>query len=107
MSADSQSKGGTEATVRLAKRDPVPTEVNLRTAYSGFSELERAQARRILTEVLPATNIGRVACCGPSGRFGRPPSGCPRRSPWYYLSPDCVVQEWLISSRRPAPPADR
>ena len=40
--ADPQSKGGSEATVRLAKRDIVPTEVNLRTQYRSFGELEAA-----------------------------------------------------------------
>jgi hypothetical protein len=42
--ADPQSKGGAEATVRLAKRDLVPTEVNLRAAYQSFVELEQACA---------------------------------------------------------------
>jgi transposase len=40
--ADPQSKGGAEATVRLAKRDLVPTEVNLRERYATFAELEAA-----------------------------------------------------------------
>jgi transposase len=44
MPADPQSKGGTEATVRIAKRDLVPTEVNLRAAYSAFADLETACA---------------------------------------------------------------
>lgn len=38
--ADPQSKGGSEATVRIAKRDLVPTDVNLREAYRDFAELE-------------------------------------------------------------------
>lgn len=42
--ADPQSKGGSEATVRIAKRDLVPTEVNLRAAYRDFAELEDACA---------------------------------------------------------------
>jgi hypothetical protein len=42
--ADPQSKGGAEATVRLAKRDLVPTGVNLREAYRSFAELEQACA---------------------------------------------------------------
>ncbi|MGD0454809.1 MAG: IS21 family transposase [Solirubrobacteraceae bacterium] len=40
--ADPQSKGGSEATVRIAKADLVPTEHNLRVAYGSFAELERA-----------------------------------------------------------------
>ncbi len=39
---DPASKGGVENTVKLAKRDLVPTEVNLRGAYSSFAELETA-----------------------------------------------------------------
>ncbi len=42
--ADPESKGGSEATVRIAKRDVVPTEVNLRDAYGAFVELEQACA---------------------------------------------------------------
>ena len=42
--ADPESKGGVEATVRLAKRDLVPTRVNLREAYRSFAELEQACA---------------------------------------------------------------
>jgi hypothetical protein len=42
--ADPQSKGGAEATVRLAKRDLVPTQVNLRPGYRSFVELEQACA---------------------------------------------------------------
>ncbi len=40
MPADPASKGGTEATVRIAKRDLVPTAVNLRTEYVDFAELQ-------------------------------------------------------------------
>jgi transposase len=40
--ADPQSKGGSEATVRIAKRDLVPTEVNLRSGYGSFAELQAA-----------------------------------------------------------------
>jgi transposase len=38
--ADPQSKGGSEATVRIAKADLVPTDHNLRSAYGDFAELE-------------------------------------------------------------------
>ena len=40
--ADPQSKGGSEATVRIAKADLVPTDHNLRPAYGCFGELEAA-----------------------------------------------------------------
>ncbi|AHH97553.1 hypothetical protein KALB_5368 [Kutzneria albida DSM 43870] len=40
--ADPQTKGGSEATVRIAKRDLVPTDVNLRPAYGEFVELVAA-----------------------------------------------------------------
>lgn len=40
--ADPQSKGGSEATVRIAKADLVPTEANLLGEYRKFSELETA-----------------------------------------------------------------
>lgn len=40
--ADPESKGGSEATVRIAKADLVPREVNLREEYRTFGELEAA-----------------------------------------------------------------
>ncbi|MGO9959369.1 MAG: IS21 family transposase [Solirubrobacteraceae bacterium] len=40
--ADPQSKGGSEATVRVAKADLVPTEHNLREEYQDWQALERA-----------------------------------------------------------------
>jgi hypothetical protein len=42
--ADPATKGGSEATVRIAKADLVPTEANLRPAYGSFAELEAACA---------------------------------------------------------------
>jgi transposase len=39
---DPQSKGGVEATVKIAKADLVPSEANLLPAYRGFAELEEA-----------------------------------------------------------------
>jgi len=39
---DPQSKGGSEATVRVAEADLVPTEANLLPAYTSFSELQVA-----------------------------------------------------------------
>jgi transposase len=40
--ADPQSKGGSEATVRIAKADLVSTDHNLRDGYEDFAALERA-----------------------------------------------------------------
>jgi hypothetical protein len=40
--ADPQSKGGSEATVRIAKADLVPTEANLGEEYRTFGQLEAA-----------------------------------------------------------------
>lgn len=40
--ADPQSKGGSEATVKIAKWDLVPTTANLRDDYATFAELEAA-----------------------------------------------------------------
>ena len=38
--ADPQSKGGSEATVKIAKADLLPADHNLRPAYGSFAELE-------------------------------------------------------------------
>lgn len=40
--ADPQSKGGSEATVRLAQADLVPTDANLSPSYGSFAELRTA-----------------------------------------------------------------
>jgi transposase len=40
--ADPESKGGAEATVRIAKADLVPTETNLLPAYGSFAEVVEA-----------------------------------------------------------------
>jgi hypothetical protein len=40
--ADPQSKGGSEATVKVAKADLVPTDHNLRDEYADFAALEEA-----------------------------------------------------------------
>lgn len=42
--ADPQSKGGSEATVKIAKWDLVPTTANLRDDYATFAEVEAAAA---------------------------------------------------------------
>jgi hypothetical protein len=50
LPADPESKGGSEATVRIAKADLVPTEANLLEEYRKFSELEAA-CRQFCDEV--------------------------------------------------------
>ncbi|MGF7235783.1 MAG: IS21 family transposase [Frankia sp.] len=42
LPADPQTKGGSEATVRIAKADLVPTAANLLGGYGSFTELEAA-----------------------------------------------------------------
>jgi Mu transposase, C-terminal domain len=44
LPADPATKGGSEATVRIAKADLVPTQANLRGDYASFAELEAACA---------------------------------------------------------------
>jgi hypothetical protein len=48
--ADPESKGGSEATVRIAKADLVPTDANLLEGYSSWAELIDA-CDRFMTEV--------------------------------------------------------
>jgi hypothetical protein len=50
--ADPESKGRSEATVRVAKADLVPTDHNLRPAYGSFDELEAACSK--FTDVVNA-----------------------------------------------------
>jgi hypothetical protein len=42
VTADPESKGGSEATVRNAKADPLPPETNLRSEYGSFAEMGAA-----------------------------------------------------------------
>ncbi|MEO7421412.1 MAG: IS21 family transposase [Ornithinibacter sp.] len=49
---DPESKGGSEATVRIAKADLVPTKANLLTGYNSFAEL--AEACEAFTEKVNA-----------------------------------------------------
>jgi transposase len=48
--ADPESKGGSEATVRIARADLVPTDHNLRAEYADFAELE-AECERFCERV--------------------------------------------------------
>ncbi|MFJ9776170.1 IS21 family transposase [Kitasatospora sp. NPDC101157] len=53
--ADPESKGGSEATVRIAKADLVPKDVNLREEFRTFGELEAA-CRQFCDEVNSRTH---------------------------------------------------
>lgn len=53
--ADPETKGGSEATVRIAKADLVPTQVNLRESFASFGELEAA-CRSFCAEVNARTH---------------------------------------------------
>ena len=53
--ADPQSKGGSEATVKIAKADLVPTDHNLRDEYQDFAELEAA-CEQFMAEVNTRTH---------------------------------------------------
>ena len=64
--ADPQSKGGSEATVRIATADLVPTEANLLPDYSSFAEYRRA-CERFCDEV--NTRPHRATRCPPIERL--------------------------------------
>jgi transposase len=73
---DPESKGGSEATVRIAKADLVPTKANLRTGYNSFAELIEAceefcvkvntrlhrETHRIPAEVWRSSRAGCIRC---------------------------------------------
>lgn len=65
--ADPESKGGSEATVRIAKADVVPSEANLLPDYGSFAELE-------------------TACRAATDRFNARPHAITRRIPTEALS---------------------
>jgi hypothetical protein len=64
--ADPQSKGGSEATVRVAKADLVPTDHNLRPAYASFAELEAA-CEAFMAEVNTRPHRSTLAAGVPAG----------------------------------------
>jgi transposase len=70
--ADPQSKGGSEATVRIAKADLVPTDHNLRPGYGSMAELEDACEQWMPTStpvaIAPPTN--RRCCVSPKSMSG-------------------------------------
>src|SRR5512144_3072918 len=66
--ADPASKGGSEATVRVAKADLVPTEANLLDDYASFGELEAACARVLRSGQRPGAPDDRPGAGGDAGR---------------------------------------
>jgi len=78
VAADPQSKGGSEATVSVAKADIVPTDHNLRAAYADFSEFERereAFCERVNTREHRSVKAGRKATPFRRLKSPPPPSG--------------------------------
>ena len=91
--ADPESKGGSEATVRIARAELVPTDCNLRAAYESFAELEaecaafcervnarehritrRAPALMLAEErarLHPLPAVAHTVCFGQTRRVGR------------------------------------
>ena len=59
LPADAPTKGGSEATVRVARADLVPTEANLLPAYRDWAALEDACAA--LCDEVVIVDHGRVA----------------------------------------------
>lgn len=85
---DPESKGGTEATVKIAKADLVPTDANLRADYASFAELEAACetfTNKVNTRVHREST--RVPAEAPAEERARlhvlpaAPHRCPRTSP--------------------------
>ena len=81
---DPETKGGVEATVKIAKRDLVPTSANLRDEYGSFAELvaaadafcEKVNARHI---VRPVGHQPRCSQRSGPGRMCRQPKRTPPR----------------------------
>src|SRR5262249_2957880 len=63
---DPESKGGVEATVKIAKADLVPSEANLLPAYGSFAELE--EARRQFCDRVNG-RVHREAAAAPADRL--------------------------------------
>jgi hypothetical protein len=76
--ADPESKGGSEATVKLAKADLVPTTANLRDGYHSFAELrpKRRCSATPSTAADTARPDGHRSTCSP-----RNSGGCTRSRP--------------------------
>jgi transposase len=80
LPADPESKGGVEATVRIAKADLVPTDTNLQPEYGSFAELE-------------------AACEAAMERFNTRPHAITRRAPV-----EMLVEEQVCLHPVPAEP---
>jgi transposase len=89
MPADPASKGGTESTVKIAKRDLVPTAVNLREEYADFAELQEA-CQDFMTEV--NNRVHRETRRSPPSCWPRNGCGCTR----------CPSSRSPLRSARPA-----
>ncbi len=77
LPADHETKGGSEATVRIAKANLVPKDVNLRERYKTSARWRRPAAR-FATRSPPALT-GRLGASRPSGSPRKPAS--PSRHP--------------------------
>ena len=80
MPADPESKGGSEATVRIAKADLVPTDANLRGDYTGWAELAEA-GEAFTAEVNARGPSGDPAAAGGDADRGTAPSARAARGP--------------------------
>ena len=86
--ADPESKGGSEATVRIAKADIVPTDHNLRP---GYGELRRAGGRLrglLRAGQRPRAPAHRPGAGGDARRGARAPASAPRLAPHPLLRGD-------------------
>ena len=73
MPYDPESKGGSESTVKVAKRDLVPTDANLLDDYANFAALVRACDELAETNGLSEWHRLRVVNCAGTGSAGRSP----------------------------------
>ena len=76
---DPESKGGSEATVRIAKADLVPTEANLRPEYSSWNELVVACEEFMRRGERPGAPGHPADAERDAGRRGHPPPPSARR----------------------------
>ena len=83
-----ESKGGSEATVRIAKADLVPTEHNLRAGYASFAELEQACAEFCERVNAREHRVTRPRAGGDAARGARAPAPAARRAAHALLRAD-------------------
>jgi transposase len=88
LPADPETRGGSEAAVRIAKADLVPTEANLLDDYQRFADLERA-CQDFCDQVNARSH--RVTRRAPAEALARSAPGCTRcpssRSCWRSARP--------------------